>query len=380
MSQEITPFKIDVSEAELDDLRRRIVSARWPEAETVDDWRQGVPLAVMQDLCRYWAEDYDWRRCEAALNSLPQFTTEIDGVPIHFIHVRSERDDAIPLILSHGWPGSMLEFLKAIQPLSAPESPDAPAFHVVIPSLPGYGFSGKPTGTGWGVAKIGDAWDTIMCRLGYDRYYAHGGDWGALVTTMIGVANPPGCAAIHLSMPLGYPTETDLANMTDAEAQVIARMDEYWAQDSGYQKVQSSKPQTIGYALADSPVGQAAWIYEKYREWTDNKGKPEDAVSRDELLDVITLYWLTNSGASSGRLYWESATFFRNHNVVVPTGISLFPKEVWRPSRRWCENTFKDLFYWNEPPAGGHFAALEQPSLFVEEIRGFANAMQARAR
>ena len=378
MTDSIKPFTVAVPQSALDDLHQRISNTRWPAAETVADWSQGVPIAAMRDLCAYWADGYDWRRCEAALNAMPQFTTQIDGLSIHFLHVRSPRPDAVPLILTHGWPGSVLEFMKVIGPLSDP-APDAPAFHLVIPSLPGYGFSDKPTATGWGVEKIADAWIMLMRRLGYDRFFAQGGDWGAAVTTAIAMAAPPELAGIHLNMPLVFPEEGDFADLTPAEAKTVERMQYYQDHDAGYAKLQGTRPQTVGYALADSPVGQAAWIYEKFQAWTDNDGMAEDALSRDAMLDMISLYWLTNSAASSGRLYWESANAFKAQRLDLPVGVSIFAQEIFRPSRRWAERSYPDLVHWNELPVGGHFAAFEQPALFAEELQACFGAMQARA-
>ncbi|WP_336971230.1 epoxide hydrolase family protein [Sphingobium aromaticiconvertens] len=378
MTDAITPFRVAIPDTALEDLRRRLASARWPTAETVSDWSQGVPLAVLRDLCDHWTHRYDWRRCEAALNALPQFTTRIDDLSMHFLHIRSDRPDALPLILTHGWPGSVLEFLKVIGPLTDPAAhgaPDAPAFHVVIPSLPGYGFSDKPTAQGWGVERIAEAWILLMRRLGYARFVAQGGDWGAAVTTAIAMAAPPECVGVHLNMPLVFPEESDFANLTAAESKTVERMQYYQEQDAGYAKLQGTRPQTIGYALADSPVAQAAWIYEKFQAWTDNQGRPEDALSRDEMLDMISLYWLTNSGASSARLYWESANAFRAQRLELPVGVSLFAKEIFRPSRRWAERSYPNLAYWNELPVGGHFAAFEQPVLFAEEMRACFKAM-----
>ncbi|WP_188062406.1 epoxide hydrolase family protein [Sphingobium sp. KCTC 72723] len=378
MTDSIKPFTVAVPQSALDDLHQRISNTRWPAAETVADWSQGVPIAAMRDLCAYWADGYDWRRCEAALNAMPQFTTQIDGLSIHFLHVRSPRPDAVPLILTHGWPGSVLEFMKVIGPLSDP-APDAPAFHLVIPSLPGYGFSDKPTATGWGVEKIADAWIMLMRRLGYDRFFAQGGDWGAAVTTAIAMAAPPELAGIHLNMPLVFPEEGDFADLTPAEAKTVERMQYYQDHDAGYAKLQGTRPQTVGYALADSPVGQAAWIYEKFQAWTDNDGMAEDALSRDAMLDMISLYWLTNSAASSGRLYWESANAFKAQRLDLPVGVSIFAQEIFRPSRRWAERSYPDLVHWNELPVGGHFAPFEQPALFAEELQACFGAMQARA-
>ncbi|PHP17318.1 epoxide hydrolase [Sphingobium sp. IP1] len=380
MTDAITAFRADIPQEALDDLRLRLRRTRWPEPQTVGDWSQGVPLAVMRDLCAYWADGYDWRRCEATLNALPQFTTAIDGLSIHFIHVRSPRPDALPLILTHGWPGSVLEFMKVIGPLTDPAAhgaPDAPAFHVVVPSLPGYGFSGKPTATGWGVETIARSWIQLMRRLSYDRFAAQGGDWGAAVTTAIAMAAPPECIGVHLNMPLVFPEESDFADLTPAEAKTVERMQYYQEHDSGYAKLQGTRPQTIGYGLADSPAAQAAWIYEKFQAWTDNRGLPEEALTRDEMLDVISLYWLTNSGASSGRLYWESANAFQPCRLDLPVGVSIFAQEIFRPSRRWAERSYPRLIHWNELDAGGHFAAFEQPALFVAELRACFAAMQA---
>ncbi len=379
MSDSITPFTVAIPQEALDDLHRRIVHTRWPAAETVADWSQGVPIAAMRDLCTYWADGYDWRRCEAALNALPQFMMQIDDLAIHFLHVRSPRPDAVPLILTHGWPGSVLEFMKVIGPLSDPATADAPAFHLVIPSLPGYGFSDKPIATGWGVEKIADAWITLMRRLGYDRFFAQGGDWGAAVTTAIAMAAPPELAGVHLNMPLVFPEAGDFADLTPAEAKTVERMQYYQDHDAGYAKLQGTRPQTVGYALADSPVGQAAWIYEKFQAWSDNGGRAEDALSRDDMLDIISLYWLTNSGASSGRLYWESAGAFKAQRLDLPVGVSIFAQEIFRPSRRWAERSYSDLVHWNELPVGGHFAAFEQPALFAVELQACFGAMQPRA-
>lgn len=372
MAETIEPFQVAIPDSALDDLRRRLGETRWPEAETVDDWSQGVPLAALRPLIEYWRDGYDWRACEARLNALPQFRTAIDGLGIHFLHVRSPDPAALPLILTHGWPGSVLEFLDAIGPLTDPAAHGAAGaqpFHVVAPSLPGYGFSDKPAATGWGVERIAQAWIALMRRLGYDRFVAQGGDWGAAVTTAIAMASPPECAGIHLNMPLVFPEQSDFADLTEVEQAAVASMTFYQEKDSAYAKLQGTRPQTIGYALANSPVAQAAWLYEKFYAWTDNDGTPESALSRDAMLDDITLYWLTNSGASSARLYWESADAFQAQRLELPVGVSIFPREIFRPSRRWAERSYPDLIHWNEPAKGGHFAAWEQPKLFVDELR-----------
>ncbi|WP_380879707.1 epoxide hydrolase [Sphingomonas sp. DBB INV C78] len=368
----IAPFSVCVPDEAIDDLRARLGRTRWPGRETVTDWSQGVPLAILRNLCEEWRTRHDWRHCETALNAWPQFRTDIDGLGIHFLHVRSPDQNALPLLLTHGWPGSVLEFLEVLGPLSDPAAhgaPGAQAFHLVVPSLPGYGFSDQPDATGWGVERIADAWITLMRRLGYGRFVAQGGDWGAAVTTAIAMARPAECLGVHLNMPLVFPEESDFAALTPAEQATVASMQFYQDQDSGYAKLQGTRPQSVGYALADSPVGQAAWIYEKLHAWTDNDGSPESAVPRDAILDLISLYWFTNSAASSGRLYWESATAFRGQRLEIPVGVSIFPKEIFRPSRRWAERSYPELVHWNELDKGGHFAAFEQPALFVEEMR-----------
>jgi len=372
MSDAITPFTLAIPQGDLDDLAARLERMRWPEKETVGDWTQGSPLAKVQALAAYWRDGYDWRRCEARLNGLGQFKTQIDGLDIHFLHVRSRHEDALPLIITHGWPGSVIEFMKIIGPLTDPEAHGgtaADAFHVIAPSLPGYGFSGKPTTTGWGVPKIAMAWIELMRRLGYERWVAQGGDWGSAVTTTIGVIRPPGCAAIHVNMPLVFPGPDDRADLTEQEKGYLAGLAYYQEKDSGYSKEQATRPQTLGYGLADSPAGQAAWIYEKLMAWTDNNGAPEDVLTHDEMLDNIMFYWLGNAGASSARLYWESFGSFGSIKLELPVGVSVYPKEIFRASRRWADKVMSDIIHWGEPPRGGHFAAWEQPELFVGELR-----------
>ncbi|MET0768685.1 MAG: epoxide hydrolase family protein [Solirubrobacteraceae bacterium] len=370
MSTAITPFRIDVPEAALADLRARLRAARWPEREPVEDWSQGVPLAYLQALCAEWAEAYDWRATEARLNAIPQSTTEIDGLLIHFLHVRSPDPDALPLVLTHGWPGSVLEF----EPLLAL----LPEFHLVVPSLPGYGFSGKPEATGWGVERIARAWAALMARLGYDRYGAAGSDWGTSISTLLGVHDRAHVAGIHLVPPLAPPDPATAGDRTDAERRALADLERVEAWESGYSREHATRPQTIGYALVDSPVALAAWIVEKYFAWTDNDGRPEDAVPRRAILDTLTLYWLTRTGASSARLYWESIRQVdewiageAGAPVDVPTGCTVFPREIQRPSRRWAARRFTDIRHWGEPPRGGHFAGLEQPAALAAELRAF---------
>lgn len=369
------PFRLEVPEAELQDLRRRLQSTRWPEPETVEDWTQGVPLGYLQELCRYWAEDYDWRRAEQALNSAGQQLLEIDGLDIHFLHVRSPHDRALPLLLTHGWPGSVVEFLKVIGPLSDPAAHGGSAedaFHVVCPSLPGYGFSGKPSRPGWNVPRIAEAWFSLMERLGYERFGAQGGDWGSAITMAMGATGSDRLAGIHLNMPLADPAALgSLGELTEREQAAIASFARYRKWDSGYSKQQSTRPQTIGYGLVDSPAGLCGWIVEKFWSWTDCQGHPENMLTRDELLDNVMLYWLPAAGASSARLYWESFGQRDFTPIPVPSGCSIFPKEIFGISRRWAETRFTDLRYWNELERGGHFAAFEQPELFVQELREF---------
>lgn len=377
--ESVEPFKLAVSDVTLTDLRSRLASTRWPDRETVGDWSQGVPLDRIKALCDYWSHDYDWRRCEARLNAIGQYHTRIDGLRIHFLHIRSPNPAAMPLLLTHGWPGSVVEFLDVIGPLTDPAAHGgaaADAFHLVIPSLPGFGFSDKPTGIGWGVERIAAAWVTLMKRLGYTRYFAQGGDWGAAVTTAIGMKAPPECAGVHLNMPLVYPGRDDYAQLTEAEQASVASMKFYSDSDSGYAKQQRTRPQTLSYGLTDSPAGQAAWIYEKFYAWTDNRGAPESALSRDAMLDNIMLYWLPASAASSARLYWESLDFFRTHKIALPVGVTIYPKEFSRPSRRWAERHFANIVHWNEADKGGHFAAFEQPELFVTELRNCFRRMR----
>jgi pimeloyl-ACP methyl ester carboxylesterase len=374
MGDEVAPYRIDVAEAELDDLRDRLRRTRWPEAETVTDWSQGTPLAYLQEVCAYWAEGYDWRRCEARLNELPQVRTEIDGLGFHALHVRSPHDGALPLVLTHGWPGSIIEFAKVIGPLTDPTAHGgeaADAFHVVCPSLPGFGFSDKPVEHGWNVERIADAWDVLMARLGYDRYGAQGGDWGSSVTGRIAVRHPDHCVGIHLNMVVALPGPDDMTDLTEREQAALAGFQHYQDWDSGYSKQQSTRPQTVGYGLVDSPAGQAGWILEKFWAWTDCDGHPENALTRDELLDNLMLYWLPGAGASSARIYWESFGAFRGDPVDVPTGVAMFPKEIFRPTRAWAEKQYRDLRQWNELDKGGHFAAFEQPEVFVDEVRSF---------
>jgi pimeloyl-ACP methyl ester carboxylesterase len=381
ISDELTPFRIEVAEAALGDLRERLARTRWPEAETVADWSQGVPLSYLRPLCRYWAEGYDWRATERRLNALPQFRTELAGLGIHFVHVRSPHGDALPLVMTHGWPGSIVEFLKVIGPLTDPTAHGgaaSDAFHLVCPSLPGYGFSDKPARAGWGVERIAGAWATLMGRLGYERYGATGADWGTTISTVLAQVAPEAVAGIHLVPPLAPPDPATLGDLTERERAALASLDHAAEWDSGYSQEHATRPQTIGYALVDSPAALCAWIVEKFWTWADWDGHLEEVLGRDELLDNVMLYWLPATGASAARLYWESIRQVNrwisgdhDDTVTVPTGCSIFPKELQRPSRRWAERRFLDIRHWNELDRGGHFAAFEQPELFVDEVRSF---------
>jgi len=385
--EEVTPFRIETSPDELDDLRARLHRTRWPEKETVGDWSQGVPLGYLRELCQYWEQKYEWAPRQRRLNAFPQFRTPIDGLGIHFVHVRSPHPEALPLVMTHGWPGSVAEFAKVIWQLADPvaygSGPDD-AFHVVCPSLPGYGFSDKPAAPGWGVERIAAAWTVLMERLGYPRFAAQGSDWGTSVSTCIGKQAPDKVVGLHLVPPLAPPDPATFDNLTSQERSALESLRRSAAADAGYSTEHGTRPQTIGYALVDSPAALCAWIVEKFWAWTDHDGDLETVVGRDELLDNLMLYWLTGSGASSARLYWESIRQVNQwisgdmtDTVSVPVGCSVFPKELQRPSRRWAERRFTDIRYWSEPTRGGHFAALEQPALFVEEVRGCFRALRS---
>ncbi len=381
MSDDLTPFAVHVTEDALDDLRQRLARARWPEQATVADWSQGIPRDWLRDLCEYWLRQYDWRRLEARLNALPQFTTEVDGIDIHCVHLRSPYPDAIPLILTHGWPGSVVEFLDVLAPLVDPVAHGGAAddaFHVVCPSLPGFAFSSKPARPGWGTARIARAWSILMTRLGYERFGAQGGDWGAAVTTALAEQQPERLVGIHLNYaPWPVRDRPAAKDVTEDEQRSLADFGQFLEWGSGYALQQATRPQTLGYGLVDSPVGQCAWIAEKYWAWTDHGGDPLEALSHDQMLDNISVYWHTSSAASSARIYWEDG-FARPSRrrtgplprpPVVPVGVSVFPREIVRPSRRWCERYYPDLRFFDQPDRGGHFAAFEQPELFVDQVR-----------
>jgi len=373
----LDPFVIDVPEHVVADLHQRLAATRWPEPETVDDWSQGVPLDYLRDVVEYWHHSYNWTERQQRLNTVDQFITRIDDIDIHFLHARSPHSEAMPLIITHGWPGSIVEFTDIIAPLVDPVAfggSASDAFHVVCPSLPGYGFSGKPTTPGVGVERIARMWATLMNRLGYERWMAQGGDWGAAVTTQIGRDAPTGtgCAGIHVNMPIAPPTAAAMSTPTEADQAAFAAFEHYQKWDSGYSTQQRTRPQTLGYGLTDSPVGQLAWILEKFWAWTDCNGHPENAVDRDRILDNVMVYWVTASAASSARLYWESfGSFGAGDPVTIPTGVAAFPAEIIKAPRSWCENAYS-IVHWTDMDAGGHFAAMEQPVALVDDIRAFA--------
>ncbi len=397
----VHPFHVDVPEAELTELRRRISATRWPERETVTDESQGVKLAMMQDLAHYWATDYDWRKVEAALNAVPQFTTNIDGLDIHFIHVRSKHEKALPLIVTHGWPYSIISMLKIIDPLTNPTAHGASAsdaFHLVIPSLPGYGFSGKPATTGWGPDRIASAWAVLMKRLGYTRYVAQGGDWGAIITDVMATQGYPELIGIHSNMPGAIPPDLSKAiatggpapaGLSDEELQTFEKLKDFFAKGAYYAYEMATRPQTL-YGIADSPVGLASWLIDlgdgdakpaaaiSAAVRTPTKGQSKDRLTQDDVLDNVTLYWLTNTGISSGRLYWENKfPFLDFKNVSIPVAVSIFPGELYQAPRSWAERAYPKLIHYNKVAKGGHYAAWEQPKLFSEEVRAGFRSLRA---
>jgi pimeloyl-ACP methyl ester carboxylesterase len=376
---EPTAFRVEITDEAVADLRDRLARTRWPERETVDDWSQGIPLSYTQELCAYWADGYDFAAAAERLNAFPQHRTDVSGggddqLGVHFVHARSPEAGATPLILTHGWPGSVVEFLKVIGPLTDPVAHGgaaADAFHVVAPSLPGYGFSDKPVRTGWDVHRIARAWSELMTGLGYERYGAQGGDWGAMVTTSLGQQRPGEVIGVHVNMGVVALDKADMTDLTPSELSALAGIGEHRDSGMGYSSQQSTRPQTLGYGLVDSPAAQCAWIVEKFWAWTDCDGHPENALTKDEMLDNVMLYWLPGTGASSARLYWESFKTTNLEPVPLPSGISVFPHEILRLSRRWAASRFTDLRWFNELDKGGHFAAFEQPETFVDEVRGF---------
>src|ERR1700730_16975318 len=389
----IRPFHVSFPEAELTELRRRVNATRWPERETVTDATQGVQLATMQKLADYWGKDHDWSKCEAKLKAWPHFITEIDGLDIHFVHVRSKHEHALPMIVTHGWPGSVIEQLKIIDPLTNPEAHGghaSDAFHLVIPSLPGYGFSGKPSTAGWGPERIARSWTVLMQRLGYTKYVAQGGDWGALITQLMGAQAAPGLLGIHTNMPGAVPPDIDKAAFAGAPAQSGLSPDEQHAYDQlvlfythglAYAQEMGNRPQTL-YGIADSPIGLAAWIIDHDRDSYEMivrvfDGKPE-GLTRDDLLDNITFYWLTNTAISSARLYWENKlAFFAPKGVNIPVAVSAYPTELYTAPRSWVEKAYPKLIHYNKLPKGGHFAAWEQPEFFCQEMRASFKSLRS---
>jgi len=383
----VRPFRIAILESALLDLRQRVVATRWPDKETVTDQSQGVQLAKIQSLVQYWGTGYDWRKVEQRLNALPQFVTRIDGLDIHFIHVRSAHPGALPLIITHGWPGSVLEIEKAIGPLTNPTAYGGrteDAFDVVIPSMPGYGFSDRPTGTGWDPEHIARAWAVLMQRLGYQRYVSQGGDWGSVIADAMGRQAPAGLLGIHVNMPATVPDDVAQAlqdggpapsGLSAGEAAAFDSLSTFFSKNAGYGAMMVTRPQTVGYGLSDSPAGLAAWMYDKFAQWTFSGGEPERSLTRDEMLDDISLYWLTNSAVSSARLYWENnnnnfaATAQKTRDIAVPVAVTVFPGEIYRAPRSWTQQAYRHLIYFNEVDKGGHFAAWEQPELFASELR-----------
>ncbi|MET9496961.1 epoxide hydrolase [Streptomyces sp. NPDC006552] len=368
----VEPFRVAVDARELDRLTRRLADTRWPDRETDPD--QGPRLEQIRALCEHWATGYDWRRCEKEINDFGSFRTGLDGVGVHFLHVRSPEPSALPLLLCHGWPGSILEFRHLIGPLTDPVAHGGraeDAFHVVIPSMPGFGFSGKPTTTGWGVTRIADAWVTLMERLGYSEWVAQGGDWGSAVVEAISRRVPEGFLGMHVNLPMVFPTAQEISEATPDEQRMLATAQNYQTLLDGYFKEQATRPQTIGYSLADSPAGLAAWIYTLFQDVTDSDADPESVIDRDEILDDIMMYWLPNAGASAARLYWEARQEVPGPSGPnqVPAGFSIFPHEAIQASRRWIERRYANVLHYRQLDHGGHFAALEQPAVLTDEIR-----------
>ncbi|MGA1805287.1 epoxide hydrolase family protein [Rhizobium sp. HT1-10] len=383
----IRPFHVHVDQAKIDDLMNRIKNTRWPDKETVGDISQGIQLARVQDLVRYWGTKYDWRKAEDQLNALPQFVTKIDGVDIHFIHVRSHHPNALPVILTHGWPGSIFEFTKVIGPLTDPTAYGGKAedaFDVIIPSIPGYGFSGHPTELGWGPDRVAHAWDTLVKRLGYTQYVSQGGDHGSVISDALARQAPNGLLGIHLNMPAtvpgalikginsGNPAPADLS---PAERDAYNSLSGFFGRNAAYGAMMVTRPQTIGYSLSDSPVGLASFVYEKFVQWSDSDGEPERVLTKDEMLNDITLYWLANSGASGSRFYWEnnnnnfSSDAQKTKDIKIPVAITVFPKEIYQAPESWSKQAYPSLNYYHQVDHGGHFAAWEQPDIFSEELR-----------
>lgn len=384
-TSDVQEFEAHATDTDLDDLRARLAAARLPEAETVyraapdsRRWEQGVPLGDLVDVVNYWRTEYDWRSFETRLHQIGQFRTTIDGLGIHFLHRRSPRTDATPLVLTHGWPGSIAEFTHVVDELADPDDADAPAFHVVVPSLPGFGYSDKPATTGWGIEKIAAAWVQLMERLGYDKFVAHGGDWGGVITTILGGRFPEHVLGIHSTVAQAPPgLSTD--GLTTAERIWTEETRDFWTLRAAYAKQQATRPQTIGYSLVDSPVGLLAWILDKFAEWTDTEDSPFESISRDRLLDNVTLYWLTRTGASAARIYYEShASLDPELRVDVPSAITMYPRDIEKSPRPWAQERYRQIVRWRSPETGGHFPSLEVPEYFVKDLReGLAAVLAA---
>ena len=379
---DLTPFRVAIPQRAIDELHWHLAHTRWPEGDAPPDWSAGVPLRRMKALAEYWRRNYDWRRFETCINALPQFRTDIDGLGIHFFHVRSKHDSAMPIVFTHGWPGSFVEFLDIVAPLTDPTAFGGraeDAFHVVIPSLPGFAFSDKPKEPGWNVQRVAKAWGELMRRLGYTRWVAQGGgDWGAGVTTTLGALKPEGLAGIHLNLQLVFPEKVPTEGLSPEEQSARDAVEKFANDGAGYFIQQAARPQTLGYGLADSPVGQAAWIYEKLQAWSDKTGKVDELFGLDRILDNISLYWLTDSAASSARIFWENkGPGFSGAKVDLPVAVTVFPHELYRAPKSWAQQNYSNLIYWNEATEGGHFAAFERPELFVAEMRSAFKALRS---
>lgn len=383
----VEPFRVEVPEAALDDLRRRLADTRWPAELPGVGWDRGVPADYLAELVEYWRTQFDWRAVEAELNRYPQYTTEIDGARVHFLHVRSPEPDATPMLITHGWPGSVVEFLDVIGPLTDPRAhggdPDD-AFHLVIPSIPGYGFSTLP-GPGWDVPRIAGAWAELMRRLGYDRYVAQGGDAGSPISLALGLLDADHVRGVHVNMLMTFPSgdQDELAQLDPTDQQRLGKLQEFDQELSAYMKVQQTRPQTLAYALTDSPVGQLAWIVERFKEWTGARKRPEDAVDRDRMLAIVTIYWVTATAGSSAQFYYEGAEAVRQAASgaappppAVPVGVAVFPDDIFVPVRRFAERDIPTIVHWSEFDAGGHFAALEQPHHLVDDVRAFVRTLE----
>jgi epoxide hydrolase len=374
---DIQTFRIAIPETDLDDLNDRLARTRWPSELAGIGWSRGVPVEYLKELAEYWLAGYDWRTWETKLNEFPQFMTEIDGANVHFLHVQSREPDALPLILTHGWPGSVVEFMNVIGPLTDPAAhggDPSDAFHVVAPSVPGFGFSGPIHEPGWNIRRIADAWAVLMSRLGYERYGAQGGDWGSWISQDLGLVDPERVVGVHVNFLPTFPTgdPAELEGLSAEDQARLANMERFNTELSGYFSIQSTRPQTLAYGLTDSPVGQLAWIVEKFKEWTDSENVPEDAVDRDQMLTNVMLYWLTGTAGSSANLYYEAARSFGEiGQYTTPTGVAVFPRELGQPIRKLAEQTNTNIVHWSEFDRGGHFAAMEEPDLLVGDIREF---------